>query len=80
MGGPVAIEIHELARMLDQQARSLAPQLLPNGRQLGAWWRTGSIGDEPGEEPGGQPAGSADRHVDRFRRRRGHARAIGRHA
>ncbi|HEY0149867.1 MAG TPA: toprim domain-containing protein [Allosphingosinicella sp.] len=42
-----AIDIKELARMLDQHAASLAPELLPNGRAEGMFWRTSNVADIP---------------------------------
>lgn len=42
-----AISVPELARMLDQHAASLAPELLPNGRREGAFWRTSNVADIP---------------------------------
>lgn len=41
------ISIGELARMLDQHAASLAPELLPNGRREGVFWRTSNVSDVP---------------------------------
>lgn len=39
------LTVPELARMLDQRARSLAPELLPNGHQEGNFWRTSNVSD-----------------------------------
>lgn len=41
------ISVPELARMLDQHAAALAPELLPNGRQEGNFWRTSNVSDVP---------------------------------
>lgn len=45
MAAPVAIEVHELARMLDQRVSSLAPELLPNGVRRGPFWRASGLDD-----------------------------------
>lgn len=45
-GGLISPE--ELASLLAQRVRELAPLLLPNGRQHGQFWRTGSLADDPG--------------------------------
>lgn len=45
--GPISID--EVARMLDQRVASLAPELLPNGKREGHFWRVGSIEGEPGQ-------------------------------
>lgn len=39
------VSVPELARMLDAHADSLARDLLPNGRQEGAFWRTSNVSD-----------------------------------
>jgi hypothetical protein len=45
VSAPHVLDIAELARMLDQHAASLAPELLPNGRREGRYWATSNISD-----------------------------------
>ena len=43
------IRIDEIASLLGQRIRSLAPELLPGGKQMAHEWRCGSIAGEPGQ-------------------------------
>ncbi len=43
------IPIDEIASLLGQRIRSLAPELLPGGKQMAHEWRCGSVSGEPGQ-------------------------------
>lgn len=48
----------EISRMLAGQIRTLAPELLPNGRRDGHEWRVGSLAGERGQSLGIHLTGS----------------------
>lgn len=48
-GGGSDLAVREIAGMLDQQAATLAPMLLPNGRVIGPYLCVGSVEGEPGD-------------------------------
>ncbi len=60
-GAPRLVDVHEIARELNERARALCAELLPAGRRDGHEWRVGSVRGERGESLGvhldGQKAG-----------------------
>lgn len=46
---PFAIDIDVIKAKAADRVRDLCAEFLPNGRELGGYWRTGSIADEPGQ-------------------------------
>jgi hypothetical protein len=44
-----AVDIDVIKSRANQNVRSIAAELLPNGREECGYWRTGSIADEPGQ-------------------------------
>lgn len=44
-----AVSIDLIKARANDQARAIASELLPNGREESGYWRTGSIADEPGQ-------------------------------
>lgn len=46
---PFLVPIDEVASMLGRRVRSLAPELLKNGKIVNGEWRVGSLSDDPGQ-------------------------------